>query len=41
MVSAFIKLWRNRMFKQLTFTALLALTALTGGCASVKMADES
>jgi hypothetical protein len=29
------------MFKQLTFTALLALTALTGGCASVKMADES
>ena len=36
-----IKLWRNRMFKQLTFTALLALTALTGGCASVKMADES
>ena len=29
------------MFKQITFTALLALTALTGGCASVKMADES
>jgi hypothetical protein len=29
------------MFKQLTFTALLALTSLTGGCASVKMADES
>ncbi|MFY0731737.1 DUF2846 domain-containing protein [Pseudomonas sp. NFX15] len=29
------------MFKQLTFTTLLALTALTGGCASVKMADES
>lgn len=29
------------MFKQLTFTALLALFALTGGCASVKMADET
>ncbi|MBK5398060.1 DUF2846 domain-containing protein [Pseudomonas sp. TH39(2020)] len=29
------------MFKQITFTALLVLTALTGGCASVKMADES
>jgi hypothetical protein len=29
------------MFKQITFTALLALAALTGGCASVKMADES
>jgi hypothetical protein len=28
------------MFKQITFTALLALTALTAGCASVKMADE-
>jgi len=29
------------MFKQLTFTALLALAALTAGCASVKMADDS
>ena len=29
------------MFKQLTFSALLALAALTAGCASVKMADDS
>ena len=29
------------MFKQLTFTALLAFAALTAGCASVKMADDS
>lgn len=28
------------MFKQLTFTALLVLSALTAGCASVKMADD-
>lgn len=29
------------MFKQITFTALLALTALSAGCASVKMADDT
>lgn len=29
------------MFKQLTLSALLAFTALTAGCASVKMADDS
>ncbi|MBD0705828.1 DUF2846 domain-containing protein [Pseudomonas sp. PSB1] len=29
------------MFKQLTFTALLAVAALTTGCASVKMADDT
>ena len=29
------------MFKQLTLTALLAVAALTGGCASVKMADDT
>ncbi|MGE8152216.1 DUF2846 domain-containing protein [Pseudomonas vancouverensis] len=29
------------MFKQLTLAALLTFTALTAGCASVKMADDS
>lgn len=29
------------MFKQFTFAALLTMTALTAGCASVKMADEN